>query len=411
MRKNSSSSKNAWLRRGKSALRSGRSSVKRTDERPSITKKRRKLKESVRSSLKKNGKSANAWNRSKERRKSVNTRSVCASWRNRKESSVPDNKKLRSASGVRRRRGGHQKKNQTRNGLSGKKVAGGNEVRESQSGDVLFLTGTGVRKDEKAVRNLIGKTVTYPSEEVEKVLVVVLQMKKDSAEAVMTIEVHVEEVMMSVHPDGALMMTAGPGEALMMTEVNGEAMTTVGQGVGWMMTGGQGAQSTMTAAPDEAMTTVAREEDLMMIAGPVEAWMNLEALVVVQMMTGAPEEGEMMRGGAAGVWMTPARVVEKTLDPGNLLEDQVQVDGESERRHGRKAGDLLVILAMMMMVASVMEMTSGKENDLENAALLGKRAVPGGEVVAEVVVEKNKAAGETLVVKTLTARIVVNGVT
>lgn len=109
--------------------------------------------------------------------------------------------------------------------------------------------------------------------------------------------------------------------------------------------------------------------------------------------------------------MTPARVVEKTLDPGNLLEDQVQVDGESERRHGRKAGDLLVILAMMMMVASVMEMTSGKENDLENAALLGKRAVPGGEVVAEVVVEKNKAAGETLVVKTLTARIVVNGVT
>lgn len=187
-----------------------------------------------------------------------------------------------------------------------------------------FTPGTGVRKDEKAVRNLIGKTVTYPSEEVEKVLVVVLQMKKDSAEAVMTIEVHVEEVMMSVHPDGALMMTAGPGEALMMTEVNGEAMTTVGQGVGWMMTGGQGAQSTMTAAPDEAMTTVAREEDLMMIAGPVEAWMNLEALVVVQMMTGAPEEGEMMRGGAAGVWMTPARVVEKTLDPGNLLEDQVQ---------------------------------------------------------------------------------------
>lgn len=48
------------------------------------------------------------------------------------------------------------------------------------------------------------------------------------------------------------------------------------------------------------------------------------------------------------------------------------MDGESERRHGRKAGDLLVILAMMMMVASVMEMTSGKENDLENAALLGE---------------------------------------
>lgn len=55
----------------------------------------------------------------------------------------------------------------------------------------------------------------------------------------------------------------------------------------------------------------------------------------------------------------------------------LQVDGESERRHGRKAGDLLVILAMMMMmmvVASVMEMTSVKENDLENAALPGEKS-------------------------------------
>lgn len=46
------------------------------------------------------------------------------------------------------------------------------------------------------------------------------------------------------------------------------------------------------------------------------------------------------------------------------------MDGESERRLGKKAGDLLVRLAMMMV--SVREMTVMREMDLEIAALPGK---------------------------------------
>lgn len=117
------------------------------------------------------------------------------------------------------------------------------------------------------------------------------------------------------------------------------------------------------------------------------------------MMTGAPEEEGMMRGEAAGVWMTLAHVVEMTLDPGNLLGDQV--DGESERRLGKKAGGLLVMLTKMMV--RMREMTIMREIDLEIAALPGKKGVVGEEVVL-----RSRAVGVTLVVKTLT---VVNAVT
>lgn len=48
----------------------------------------------------------------------------------------------------------------------------------------------------------------------------------------------------------------------------------------------------------------------------------------------------------------------------------MEVDGESERRLGKKAGDLLVRLAMMMV--SVRERTVTREMDLEIAALPGK---------------------------------------
>ncbi|RXN03742.1 eukaryotic translation initiation factor 3 subunit A isoform X1 [Labeo rohita] len=220
--------------------------------------------------------------------------------------------------------------------------------------------GTGVRravKAVKAVKTMIEKTVTVkcPSGEEQTVLVVVVQMTEDSAVALMKNEVHAEEVMRTVDPDGALMMTVGPGGALTMTEVTVEAMMTVDQGVEWMT----------TVAPDEVMTTVAQEEALMTTVGPVEAWMNPEGLDVAQMMTGAPEEEGMMRGEAAGVWMTLAHVVEMMLDLGNLLGDQV--DGESERRLGKKAGDLLVMLAMMMV--SVREKSVMREIDLENADL------------------------------------------
>lgn len=46
--------------------------------------------------------------------------------------------------------------------------------------------------------------------------------------------------------------------------------------------------------------------------------------------------------------------------------------GESGRRLGRKAGDLLVILTVMMMVVSVREMIVLREIDLEIAAHPGK---------------------------------------
>lgn len=170
---------------------------------------------------------------------------------------------------------------------------------------VYFLPGTGVRRGVKAVKTMIEKTVKCPSGEEEKVLVVVVQMTEDSAVALMMNEVRAEEVTMTVDPDEALMMTVGPGGALTMTEVTEELMTTADQGVEWTM-------------------TMAQEEALMTTVDPVEAWMNLEGLDVGQMMTGAPEEEGMMRGEAAGVWMTLAHVVEMTLDPGNLLRDQVQ---------------------------------------------------------------------------------------
>lgn len=169
-------------------------------------------------------------------------------------------------------------------------------------------------------------------------------------------------------------------------------MMTVDQGVEWMV----------TEAPDEVMMTVVQEESLMMTVGPVETWMNPEGLDVGQMMTGAPEEEGMMRGEAAGVWMTLDHVVEMTLDPGNLLGDQV--DGESERKLGKKAGDLLVILTMMMV--SVKEMTVMRETDLEIDALQGKKGVAGEEVVV-----RSRAVGATLAVKNLTVMIVVNAVT
>lgn len=156
---------------------------------------------------------------------------------------------------------------------------------------------------------MIEKTMTVkcPSGEEEKVLNVVVLMTKDSAVALMMREAHAEEVTMTVDPDGALMMTVvGSGRALMMTVGLGGALTmTADQGVEWMM-------------------TVAQEEALTKTVDPVEAWMNSEGLDVGQMMTGAPEEEGMMRGEAAGVWMTLAHVVEMSLNYGNLLGDKVQ---------------------------------------------------------------------------------------
>ncbi len=156
---------------------------------------------------------------------------------------------------------------------------------------------------------MIEKTMTVkcPSGEEEKLLNVVVLMTKDSAVALMMSEAHAEEETMTVDPDGALMMTVvGSGGALMMTVGPGGALTmTADQGVEWT-------------------TTVAQEEALTKTVDPVEAWMKSEGLDVGQMMTGAPEEEGMMRGEAAGVWMTLAHVVEMTLQHGNLLGDKVQ---------------------------------------------------------------------------------------
>lgn len=50
--------------------------------------------------------SVNAWNKSSERRKRGSTRSVCANWRSRNESSVLVNRRSRSENAVVRRRDG-----------------------------------------------------------------------------------------------------------------------------------------------------------------------------------------------------------------------------------------------------------------------------------------------------------------
>ncbi len=109
----------------------------------------------------------------------------------------------------------------------------------------------------------------------------------------------------------------GPRRALMMIVVGsgGALMMTVGPGGALTMTADQGVEWTMTVAQEEALTKT---------VDPVEAWMNSEGLDVGQMMTGAPEEEGMMRGEAAGVWMTLAHVVEMTLQHGNLLGNKVQ---------------------------------------------------------------------------------------
>ncbi|TRY92235.1 hypothetical protein DNTS_024068 [Danionella cerebrum] len=231
-----------------------------------------------------------------------------------------------------------------------KKVAGGNVERGSQNGDVLFLTGIGVKK---AVMNKIEKTVngTHHSVEVEKVFDVVVLMIEESAVALMMIEVHGEEWMMSAHSDGALMKS--PGVALKKTVVQGVALKkTVVQGVEWTRIVVQGVEWTRIAAPGAwtriaapgAWTRIAApgawmrivvlDEALMMTVDPVEARMIPEGLGVGRMMIGVPGEEEKMTEEAAGEWMTLDHVAEMMPDPGNLLADQVC--GWREREKARE---------------------------------------------------------------------------
>lgn len=114
----------------------------------------------------------------------------------------------------------------------------------------------------------------------------------------------------------------------------------------------------------------------------VEAWMTPGVPGMVLMMTGGPEKEEMMKEVEGEAWMTCRAVVVMTLNPGSLWADLVV--GVSGRRPGRTAGDLLVVVLVMMEM--MMMSVAHKE-----------RRVPGEEQV-----EKKGAAGETLAERTLT---------
>lgn len=145
------------------------------------------------------------------------------------------------------------------------------------------------------------------------------------------------------------------------------------------------------------MMTVVQDVALTMIEVLVEAWMTPGVPGVGLMMTGVPEEEEMMTEAEGEAWMMGHAVVVMMPNPGSPWADLVA--GVSGRKPVRRAGDLPVVATWM---TEMMKERKDPATASETVVHKERRVVAGGEEA-----QMKEAAGGTLAEKTLTVMIVV----
>lgn len=145
-----------------------------------------------------------------------------------------------------------------------------------------------------------------------------------------TSEVHAVAMTTAVHAGGwtktALLAgastTTGVQGGVVTTTVLGVVSTTIAVPDVVSMTTVRGVDSTTTVRDAVSTTTVVPGEASTMTAALAEVWMTSGDQGAALMMTGAPEEEEMMREVAGGAW-TMGAVVAMTPNPGNPQADLV----------------------------------------------------------------------------------------